>query len=151
MQLVSDWYEKGSILIFVDRQEDSDILWREILRSGYQSLSLHGGKDQFDRDNVLKEFKSGECKILVATSVAARGLDVPSIRLVVNYDVPNHLEDYVHRVGRTGRAGNTGTPISLITTSSIPWHSSLLRHGLYIHFARRGAILARYCACAQVW
>jgi len=115
LQLISDWYEKGSILVFVDRQEDADTLWHEVLRSGYQALSLHGGKDQFDRDTTLRDFKSGDCKILVATSVAARGLDVPSIRLVVNYDVPNHLEDYVHRVGRTGRAGNTGTAYTFIT------------------------------------
>lgn len=61
-----------------------------------------------DRDSTLKEFREGSIKIMIATSVAARGLDVPSLRLVVNYDVPSHLEDYVHRVGRTGRAGNKG-------------------------------------------
>ena len=68
---------------------------REIIKSGYTSCgSLHGGKEQLDRDFTLKIFKSGEMKILVATSVAARGLDVPSIRCVVNFDCPNHLEDY---------------------------------------------------------
>lgn len=65
-----------------------------------------------DRDSTIKEFKEGTTKIMVATSVAARGLDVPQLRLVVNYDVPNHLEDYVHRVGRTGRAGNKGKLLS---------------------------------------
>jgi len=113
--LVSTWYDQGAILVFVDRQESADHLWREILKSGYQCLVIHGGKDQLDRDFTIKEFKEGKTKILVATSVAARGLDVPHLRLVVNYDVPNHLEDYVHRVGRTGRAGNKGTAWTFIT------------------------------------
>jgi len=115
MELVSEWYDKGSILIFVDRQEAADQLWRDIIKSGYQCLSIHGGKDQLDRDFSIKEFKDGKTKILVATSVAARGLDVSHLRLVVNYDAPNHLEDYVHRVGRTGRAGNKGTAWTFIT------------------------------------
>jgi len=109
MELVSTWYDQGSILVFVDRQETAEHLWREILKSGYQCLVLHSGKDQSDRDFTIKFFKEGRTKILVATSVAGRGLDVPHLRLVVNYDVPNHLEDYVHRVGGTGSAGLIGT------------------------------------------
>eukprot|EP01125_Pyxidicula_operculata_P021074 TRINITY_DN798_c0_g1_i1.p1 TRINITY_DN798_c0_g1~~TRINITY_DN798_c0_g1_i1.p1 ORF type:complete len:512 (+),score=139.93 TRINITY_DN798_c0_g1_i1:3618-5153(+) len=115
MELVSESYEKGSILVFVDRQEASDQLWQKILKSGYQCQSIHGGKDQLDRDFTIKDFKEGKFKILVATSIAARGLDVPHLRLVVNYDVPNHLEDYVHRVGRTGRAGNKGVAWTFIS------------------------------------
>lgn len=64
------------------------------------------GIDQYDRDSIINDFKSGVCKLLVATSVAARGLDVKHLMLVVNYSCPNHYEDYVHRAGRTGRAGN---------------------------------------------
>ncbi len=102
-------------LIFVDRQEKADDLLRELLRKGYACMSLHGGKDQVDRDSTISDFKNGVCPVLVATSVAARGLDVKQLKLVVNYDAPNHLEDYVHRAGRTGRAGNTGTAVTFVT------------------------------------
>lgn len=102
-------------LIFVERQEKADDLLRELLRRGYGCMSLHGGKDQVDRDSTILDFKAGICPILVATSVAARGLDVKQLKLVINYDAPNHLEDYVHRAGRTGRAGNTGTAVTFIT------------------------------------
>jgi ATP-dependent RNA helicase DDX46/PRP5 len=78
-------------------------------------MSIHGGKDQEDRNSTISDFKKGVCPIMIATSVAARGLDVKQLKLVINYDAPNHLEDYVHRAGRTGRAGNTGTAITFIT------------------------------------
>lgn len=102
-------------LIFVERQEKADDLLRELLRKGYGCMSIHGGKDQVDRDSTISDFKSGVCPVLIATSVAARGLDVKQLKLVVNYDAPNHLEDYVHRAGRTGRAGNTGTAVTFVT------------------------------------
>jgi ATP-dependent RNA helicase DDX46/PRP5 len=102
-------------LIFVERQEKADDLLRELLRRGYGCMSLHGGKDQSDRDSTISDFKAGICPILIATSVAARGLDVKQLKLVINYDAPNHLEDYVHRAGRTGRAGNTGTAVTFVT------------------------------------
>eukprot|EP00501_MAST-03F_sp_TOSAG23-6_P000710 GSMAST32.ASY1.ANO1.738.1 assembled CDS len=87
------------ILIFVETQK----------KSGYFVLSLHGGKEQVDREQSLLDFKQKTRKILIATSVAGRGLDVKDLNYVVNFDTPNHLEDYVHRVGRTGRAGKVGT------------------------------------------
>ncbi|RDB22636.1 Pre-mRNA-processing ATP-dependent RNA helicase PRP5 [Hypsizygus marmoreus] len=90
-------------------QEAADNLLRELMRKGYLCMSLHGGKDQVDRDSTIADFKSGVVPIVIATSVAARGLDVKQLKLVVNYDAPNHMEDYVHRAGRTGRAGNKGT------------------------------------------
>lgn len=102
-------------IIFVDRQEAADNLLRELLRRGYVCMSLHGGKDQVDRDSTIADFKSGVVPILTATSVAARGLDVKQLKLVINYDAPNHMEDYVHRAGRTGRAGNKGTCVTFIT------------------------------------
>lgn len=102
-------------LIFVERQEKADDLLRELLRRGYGCMSIHGGKDQEDRNSTISDFKKGVCPILIATSVAARGLDVKQLKLVINYDAPNHLEDYVHRAGRTGRAGNTGTAITFVT------------------------------------
>lgn len=102
-------------LIFVERQEGADDLLRELMRRGYPTMSLHGGKDQVDRDSTISDFKAGVVPIVTATSVAARGLDVKQLKLVVNYDAPNHMEDYVHRAGRTGRAGNKGTCVTFIT------------------------------------
>ena len=107
--------EDDRALIFVDRQESADSLLRDLLRKGYPCMSIHGGKDQIDRDSTIEDFKAGVTPIMIATSVAARGLDVKQLKLVVNYDAPNHLEDYVHRAGRTGRAGNTGTAVTFIT------------------------------------
>lgn len=107
--------EDSRALIFVDRQEGADNLLRELMRKGYPCMSIHGGKDQIDRDSTIEDFKAGIFPVLVATSVAARGLDVKQLKLVVNYDAPNHLEDYVHRAGRTGRAGNTGTAVTFLT------------------------------------
>jgi len=87
----------------------------KLLTAGYPCLSLHGGKDQVDRDHTLYEFKTGIKTVLVATSVAGRGLDVPEVICVINFHTPNHIEDYVHRVGRTGRAGRKGTAYTFIS------------------------------------
>ncbi|KAG2211579.1 hypothetical protein INT47_008675 [Mucor saturninus] len=115
-QLFNDEGEEGaSALIFVDRHEAADNLLRDLMRRGYPCQSLHGGKDQADRDSTIADFKSGVTNILIATSVAARGLDVKNLKVVINYECPNHMEDYVHRVGRTGRAGNKGTAYTFIT------------------------------------
>ncbi|KAJ5086454.1 pre-mRNA-processing ATP-dependent RNA helicase prp5 [Penicillium alfredii] len=111
----NDENEDARALIFVDRQESADSLLKELMRKGYPCMSIHGGKDQVDRDSTIEDFKAGIFPVLVATSVAARGLDVKQLKLVVNYDAPNHLEDYVHRAGRTGRAGNTGTAVTFLT------------------------------------
>ncbi|KAI9638387.1 putative pre-mRNA splicing factor [Dioszegia hungarica] len=114
-------------LIFVDRQEWADDLFRDLLQRGYVCSSLHGGKEQVDREDAIRNFKSGDIPIVVATSVAARGLDVPQLRLVINYDCPNHLEDYVHRAGRTGRAGNTGVCVTFITPEQERYAVDILR------------------------
>ena len=110
-----DKNEDDRVLIFVDRQEAADGLLRDLMKKGYPCMSIHGGKDQIDRDSTIEDFKAGVVPILIATSVAARGLDVKQLKLVVNYDAPNHLEDYVHRAGRTGRAGNTGVAVTFLT------------------------------------
>ena len=118
LELLGELYdndEDARTLIFVERQESADNLLRDLMRKGYPCMSIHGGKDQIDRDSAIDDFKSGAVPIMIATSVAARGLDVKQLKLVVNYDVPNHLEDYVHRAGRTGRAGNKGTAVTFIT------------------------------------
>jgi ATP-dependent RNA helicase DDX46/PRP5 len=118
LQLLGIWYDRGSTLVFVDKQEKCDQLFHELLKSGYPSLSLHGGMDQVDRDHTLHEFKTGVKKVMVATSVAGRGLDCPEVACVINYSSPNHLEDYVHRVGRTGRAGRKGTAYTFLVPCS---------------------------------
>lgn len=114
-QTEADLDEKRT-LVFVERQEAADNLLLELHQRSYRRAnSLHGGKEQVDRDQTLTNFKSGVIPIVIATSVAARGLDVKQLGLVINYDVPNHMEDYVHRAGRTGRAGNKGTCVTFIT------------------------------------
>ncbi|KAJ1309065.1 hypothetical protein OPQ81_004744 [Rhizoctonia solani] len=118
LEILGQTYNEDSearTLIFVDRQEAADNLLRELMRKGYVCMSLHGGKDQVDRDATIADFKAGVVPIVIATSVAARGLDVKQLKLVINYDAPNHMEDYVHRAGRTGRAGNKGTCVTFIT------------------------------------
>lgn len=127
LELIGEWYDKGSILVFVDRQENADRIFNDLILAGYRCMSLHGGLDQADRDSTIADFKNGLVKILVATSVAARGLDVKHLRLVINYDVPNHYEDYVHRVGRTGRAGNPGTAYTFITPEQEVFAPDLVR------------------------
>lgn len=118
LEILGDLYnsdEDARTLIFVDRQEAADSLLSQLMRKGYPCNALHGGKDQYDRDSTISDFKAGIFPIMVATSVAARGLDVKQLKLVINYDCPNHMEDYVHRVGRTGRAGNKGTAITFVS------------------------------------
>uniref|UniRef100_A0A915MGW1 RNA helicase n=1 Tax=Meloidogyne javanica TaxID=6303 RepID=A0A915MGW1_MELJA len=108
LELLGQYWEHGNVLVFVEKQEKADDLVSQLMLAGYNCAPLHGGIDQDDRDFTIFDFKTGRLKLMVATSVAARGLDVKKLILVVNYDAPNHYEDYVHRVGRTGRAGNKG-------------------------------------------
>ena len=127
LELLGMWYELGSILIFVDQQIEADELFKELWKSGYKVLVLHGGQDQTDREFTIADFKQGTRTIMVATSVAARGLDIRSIVLVINYMCPNHMEDYVHRIGRTGRAGAKGTAYTFITPDEMQYASDLIR------------------------
>lgn len=115
LELLGHYQEKGSVIIFVDKQEHADGLLKDLMKASYPCMSLHGGIDQYDRDSIINDFKNGACRLLVATSVAARGLDVKHLILVINYNCPNHYEDYVHRAGRTGRAGNKGFVYTFIT------------------------------------
>ncbi|XP_068653685.1 DEAD-box ATP-dependent RNA helicase 42-like [Aristolochia californica] len=127
LELLGEWYEKGKILIFVHSQEKCDSLFRDLLKHGYPCLSLHGAKDQTDRESTIADFKSNVCNLLIATSIAARGLDVKELELVVNFDVPNHYEDYVHRVGRTGRAGRKGCAITFISEEDVRYAPDLVK------------------------
>eukprot|EP01056_Protomagalhaensia_sp_Gyna25_P000975 Protomagalhaensia_sp_Gyna_25__974@NODE_1470_length_1808_cov_68_283211_g1190_i0_p1_GENE_NODE_1470_length_1808_cov_68_283211_g1190_i0NODE_1470_length_1808_cov_68_283211_g1190_i0_p1_ORF_typecomplete_len542_score84_16DEAD/PF00270_29/4_4e53DEAD/PF00270_29/2_5e03Helicase_C/PF00271_31/2_4e03Helicase_C/PF00271_31/2_2e31ResIII/PF04851_15/2_6e11ResIII/PF04851_15/5_6e02ERCC3_RAD25_C/PF16203_5/6_5e11AAA_19/PF13245_6/0_0024AAA_19/PF13245_6/63UTP25/PF06862_12/0_0007GRP/PF07172_11/6_5e02GRP/PF07172_11/0_0018Fl len=103
------------IIIFVETKRNADILTRELRQDGWLALGIHGDKEQTERRYVLEEFKSGRHPIMIATDVASRGLDVKDVKVVINYDMPGQIEDYVHRIGRTGRAGATGTSYSYIT------------------------------------
>lgn len=127
LELLGLYQEHGSIIVFVDKQENADILLKELMKMAYNCLSLHGGIDQFDRDSTIIDFKSGKVKLLIATSVAARGLDVKQLILVINYDCPNHYEDYVHRCGRTGRAGNKGFAYTFITPEQSRYAGDIIR------------------------
>ncbi|OAY69095.1 DEAD-box ATP-dependent RNA helicase 42 [Ananas comosus] len=127
LELLGEWYEKGKILVFVHSQEKCDSLFKELLKHGYPCLSLHGAKDQTDRESTISDFKSNVCNLLIATSVAARGLDVKELELVVNFDVPNHYEDYVHRVGRTGRAGRKGLAVTFISEEDARYAPDLVK------------------------
>ncbi|CAI4223209.1 unnamed protein product [Auanema sp. JU1783] len=102
-------------IIFVETKRKADELTRWMRRDGWPTLCIHGDKNQGERDWVLQEFKSGKTPILLATDVAARGLDVDDIKFVINYDYPNNSEDYVHRIGRTGRREQKGTAYTFFT------------------------------------
>lgn len=106
---------KEKSLFFVHSQEKCDSLFKVLLKAGSPCLSLHGAKDQTDRESTITDFKTSVCNLMIATSIAARGLDVKELELVVNFDVPDHYEDYVHRVGRTGRAGRKGFAVTFIS------------------------------------
>ncbi|PSN60654.1 DEAD-domain-containing protein [Corynespora cassiicola Philippines] len=98
----------GLSLIFVETKRMADSLSDFLINQGFPATSIHGDRTQREREKALEMFRTGRCPILVATAVAARGLDIPNVTHVVNYDLPTDIDDYVHRIGRTGRAGNTG-------------------------------------------
>ncbi|CAI7595431.1 unnamed protein product [Penicillium bialowiezense] len=105
-------------IIFTGTKRVADEITRFLRQDGWPALSIHGDKQQNERDWVLNEFKQGKSPIMVATDVASRGIDVRDITHVLNYDYPNNSEDYVHRIGRTARAGATGTAITFFTTDN---------------------------------
>ncbi|KAF7021656.1 hypothetical protein CFC21_034575 [Triticum aestivum] len=119
--------EPGSkVIIFCSTKRMCDQLSRNLSRQ-YGASAIHGDKSQAERDSVLSEFRTGRCPILVATDVAARGLDVKDIRVVVNYDFPTGVEDYVHRIGRTGRAGATGIAYTFFCDQDSKYASDLVK------------------------
>lgn len=111
---VLEWESPQSTIIFCRTRNEVEGLTEVLMRAGYAPAALHGGLTQEQRDGVLKRFKSGTVRVLVATDVAARGLHVEGLSHVVNYDLPTSPEAYVHRIGRTGRAGKTGVALSLL-------------------------------------
>ncbi|XP_047226118.1 DEAD-box helicase 3 X-linked a isoform X6 [Girardinichthys multiradiatus] len=99
-------------LVFVETKKGADALEDFLYREGYACTSIHGDRSQRDREEALHHFRSGRCPILVATAVAARGLDISNVKHVINFDLPSDIEEYVHRIGRTGRVGNLGLATS---------------------------------------
>jgi superfamily II DNA/RNA helicase len=102
-------------IIFCNRKRDVATLYRSLQRHRFSVIALHGDMDQSARTAALDQFRKGEVSLLVASDVAARGLDIPDVSHVFNFDVPHHPDDYVHRIGRTGRAGRSGTAITIVT------------------------------------
>ena len=103
------------VIVFSNTKIGTARLARQLERDGVKAESIHGDKTQADRMKALEAFKAGDLEVLVATDVAARGLDVAGVPCVINYDLPYNAEDYVHRIGRTGRAGASGEAIALFT------------------------------------
>lgn len=101
-------------IIFVRTKISADKLDRTLFEKGFKCVALHGDKSQYHRQKSLNQFKEGRANILVATDVAARGLDIPNVSHVINYDVPENFDDYVHRIGRTGRGNKTGTALTFV-------------------------------------
>lgn len=101
-------------LIFASNQSDVDDIHEYLLLKGVDAAAIHGGKEQVDRVKAIEDFKSGKKDVLVATDIASKGLDFPDIQHVINYDMPKEIEDYVHRIGRTGRCGKTGVATTFI-------------------------------------
>jgi ATP-dependent RNA helicase RhlE len=100
------------VLVFVRTQVRAERVFKAMERVGIKSLTMHGGKEQEDRTEAMKAFKSGEVKVLIATDISARGIDIPNVEYVINYDLPDQVESYVHRVGRTGRGNQKGLAVS---------------------------------------
>lgn len=114
-ELIKNAQDLVNGIIFCNRKRDVSTLQRSLIKHGFKAVALHGDMDQRARLLALSQFKDGEANLLVASDVAARGLDIPAVSHVYNFDVPFNAEDYVHRIGRTGRAGRSGTSIMLVT------------------------------------
>lgn len=115
MHILSERYQE-QILVFVKTKHLCNRIAEQITKDGIPALAIHGNKSQSQRLKALSDFKAGKVRVLCATDVAARGLDIPLLPLVINFDMPMVAEDYVHRIGRTGRAGANGDAVSLVAT-----------------------------------
>ncbi len=114
-RLLRDAKDLQNAIIFCNRKREVALLYKSLQKHGFSVGALHGDMDQPARTAALDQFRKGEIPLLVASDVAARGLDIPATSHVFNFDVPHHADDYVHRIGRTGRAGRAGTAISIVT------------------------------------
>ena len=119
--------EIKNAIVFCNRKTEVDIVAKSLARHGLDASPIHGDLDQSQRTKTLERFRGGELAILVASDVAARGLDIPAVSHVFNYDVPHHAEDYVHRIGRTGRAGRTGETFMIVTPADAKGYDKVLK------------------------
>jgi ATP-dependent RNA helicase DDX43 len=117
-EMLQDFFDRmgpdDKVIVFVGKKSRADDIASDLSLSGIVCQSIHGNREQSDREQALTDLRSGEVKILIATDVASRGIDINDVTHVINYDFPRNIDDYVHRVGRTGRAGKTGTAISFM-------------------------------------
>ncbi|XP_054462774.1 ATP-dependent RNA helicase DDX42 [Anoplopoma fimbria] len=123
-----EFTSSGSVLIFVTKKSNCEELATNLTQEGYSLGLLHGDMDQSERNKVISDFKKKNLPVLVATDVAARGLDIPSIRTVVNYDVARDIDTHTHRIGRTGRAGEKGVAYTLLTNKDTTFAGDLVRN-----------------------
>jgi len=118
---------KGLTLVFVETKRSAEILDSALFDEGFSCTSIHGDRSQREREEALNSFKTGKKPILVATDVAARGLDIPNVLHVINYDMPNNIESYIHRIGRTGRAGNSGLATAFMNEDNVNIVSQIIQ------------------------
>lgn len=125
---IVEFLSQGSVLIFVTKKADAEQVAQSLNVKEHECLLLHGDIEQAERNKVITKFKKREVDILVATDVAARGLDIPHIRTVVNYDIARDIDTHTHRIGRTGRAGEKGTAYTLVTDKDKEFAGHLVRN-----------------------
>ena len=127
-ELINQLVERnGSILVFVKTKHGADKIVKRLKYDGHSADAIHGNLRQSKRERVINNFRNGKSRILIATDVAARGLDIPLIQHVINYDLPQVPEDYIHRIGRTGRAGKDGCALTFLTPSDRSMWNSISR------------------------
>ncbi|XP_019158025.1 PREDICTED: DEAD-box ATP-dependent RNA helicase 52C-like [Ipomoea nil] len=117
---------KSLTLVFVETKRGADALEHWLLGNGFQAVAIHGDKEQMERERALRSFKTGRAPILVATDVASRGLDIPHVSHVINFDLPRSIDYYVHRIGRTGRAGKSGLATAFFSSKNTPLAKDLV-------------------------
>lgn len=129
----------SAVIIFLETKRGVDSL-KELLESKeYSVLSIHGDKSQYDRENAIKDFSKGSNQILIATDVASRGIDFQNVQYIINYDLPKHIDDYIHRIGRTGRMGQEGNAISFINSSN-----SSIFNKLYLFMKSQNQVIPKW-------
>ena len=120
-------YDVNLVLIFCNTKKSVDFVKKHLKKQDFSADALHGDMTQQARDKVMNKFRNGNINILVATDVAARGLDIDGVDVVINYDVPQNNDDYIHRIGRTARAGKTGFAFTLVSKDEIPRFKNILK------------------------
>ena len=116
---------EGSVVLFAKTKRKVEKIAKELNTLNYKTNYIHGDLKQSKRETVVKKFRQSKFQIMVATDVAARGLDVPHVKHVINFDLPQAAEDYIHRIGRTGRAGETGSSVSFVSTNDKDYYHDI--------------------------